>query len=131
MAGLLGFQAPRAAYAADVRPDDVIFVFCPRAGAVVPQKVLGVALAQQKGAFAPVTEEGTLLVDGVWVSCYADIGDHQLAHYLMTPLRSFYGLAPQVLGAGGGYMHGYLKGVLRPIGTKILGEGKFYKGQKW
>ena len=118
----------RSVYASELRPGDVIFLLCPKTGAVVSQGIVAVSMAEKKGAYAPVTEEGTLLVDGVWVSCYADLGDHQLAHSLMSPLKSLYGLAPRVLGAGGTYMHGYLKGVLRPVGLKLLGKEKFYRG---
>lgn len=69
-----------------------------------------------------------MIVDGVWVSCYADIVDHDLADNLMTPLKSFYGWAPHMLGVRGKYAHGYLKRVLRPIGTTVFGEKMFYQG---
>lgn len=88
--------------------------------------VESVSVAERKGAFAPVTQEGTMVVDGIWVSCYADIADHNLADSLMTPLKRFYSLAPHVLGTGGKYVHGYLKDSLRHVGVKIFGKEKFY-----
>jgi len=42
---------------------------------------------QRTGAFGPLTEAGTLLVDGVLVSCYAHTGSHEAAHMSMWPLR--------------------------------------------
>lgn len=89
--------------------------------------VTSVSVAERQGAFAPVTQEGTMLVDNVWVSCYADIADHDLADSLMAPLKSFYGLAPGVLGTRGKYVHRYLKQALRPIGVRIFGKEKFYQ----
>ena len=40
------------------------------------------------GAFVPLTEDGTLLVDNVLVSCYASFS-HDLSHIVMSPLRWF------------------------------------------
>ena len=68
-----------------------------------------------------------MLVDNVWVSCYADIADHDLAHTLMTPLKRLYSLAPHVLGSRGKYVHGYLRRAFRPVGVRIFGEEKFYQ----
>merc|ERR1719187_1973809 len=38
------------------------------------------------GAYVPLTEHGTLLVDGVLASSYAN-GPHDVAHVLLTPAR--------------------------------------------
>lgn len=112
-------------HASQVRPGDFILVHT-RSG-LHPRMVESVSVAERQGAFAPVTQEGTMVVDDVWVSCYADIADHHLADSLMAPLKRFYGLAPNVLGTGGKYVHGYLKGALRPIGVRIFGKEKFYQ----
>ena len=40
------------------------------------------------GAYAPITMEGNISVNGVLASCYAST-DHDLAHIGMTPLRWF------------------------------------------
>jgi len=112
-------------HASRVRPGDFILIHTRRGR--YPDIVTSVSIAERQGAFAPVTQEGTMIVDDVWVSCYADIADHALADSLMTPLKRFYGLAPNLLGAGGKYVHGYLKGVLRPIGVTIFGKEKFYQ----
>lgn len=112
-------------HASRVRPDDYILVNT-RWG-LIPMKVESVSVAERKGAFAPVTKEGTMVVDDIWVSCYADIADHNLADSLMSPLKRFYSLAPHVLGTGGKYIHGYLKDSLRHVGVKIFGKEKFYQ----
>ena len=38
------------------------------------------------GAYVPLTEHGTIIVDGVLASCYASF-NHQLAHFFLAPLR--------------------------------------------
>ena len=40
------------------------------------------------GAYAPVTKDGNIVVDGVLASCYV-FYDHNLAHIGMTPMRWF------------------------------------------
>lgn len=124
----LGGNTFRSVHASQIKPGDYILVHVPTYHAPIARKVMSVSTAERFGAFAPVTQEGTMIVDGVWVSCYADIVDHNLADSLMSPLKSFYNMAPQTLGARGLNVHGYLKQVLRPIGLRILGKEKFYQG---
>jgi len=56
--------------------------------------VRSIEVEQQRGAYAPATVEGTLVVDGVLVSCYA-MASHHAAHAAFAPLR----LAAQILPA--------------------------------
>ncbi|EDO36215.1 predicted protein, partial [Nematostella vectensis] len=88
-----GLHRRDAVYAARVRPGDYVYVQTPGEDTTHAEKVVGVALGREVGAFAPVTAEGTMLVNGVLVSCFADISDHDLANSLMSPLRSFYSMA--------------------------------------
>jgi len=56
-------------------------------------KVIGIENIEEKGFICPITECGTMLVDGVLVSCYASCKDlsgldgHYIAHIGLLPLR--------------------------------------------
>lgn len=124
----LGGNTFRSVHASQIKPGDYILVHVSTYRAPIAKGVMSVTTAERLGAFAPVTREGTMIVDGVWVSCYADIVDHDLVDSFMSPLKSLYNMAPQMLGARGTFVHGYLKQVLRPIGLRLLGKEKFYQG---
>jgi len=46
----------------------------------------------EKGVYAPLTEEGTVVVDGIMASCYSNYNSHQFAHavhpYAVTILNA-------------------------------------------
>jgi len=55
---------------------------------VTKSRVVNIEAGAQEGAYVPLTEHGTLLVDGVLCSSYAN-GPHDVAHALMSPARWF------------------------------------------
>lgn len=42
------------------------------------------------GVYAPLTSEGTIVVDDAVTSCYASLNSHALAHVAMAPFRAAY-----------------------------------------
>ncbi|XP_037086690.1 desert hedgehog protein B-like [Pollicipes pollicipes] len=71
-------------YASQVQPGDELLVAAANSTSYSP--VVSVQYSIMKGAFVPLTEHGTLLVDGVWASNYASF-PHALSHALTTPFR--------------------------------------------
>lgn len=52
-----------------------------------PVRVRDVRAVWLSGVYAPLTREGTVIVDGVAVSCYAGVQNQALAHWAFAPLR--------------------------------------------
>ena len=72
------------AFAKDVREGDLIFLN-PSGDEFLEDKVISVNLVQSQGAYAPLTEHGTILVNNILASCYSNVYSHQLAHAVMKP----------------------------------------------
>ncbi len=57
-------------------------------------KVVRVYKVYAVGAYAPLTTEGTVIVDGFITSCYAEINYQHRAHAAFAPLRFMYHMLP-------------------------------------
>jgi len=55
---------------------------------VTKSRVVKIEAEEQEGAYVPLTEQGTLLVDGVLCSSFANV-PHDIAQFLAAPLRWF------------------------------------------
>ena len=56
-------------------------------GVLQPQKVVDLKAVHKRGIVAPLTAQGTIVVDSVAASCYAILKSHSLAHWSLTPMR--------------------------------------------
>nr|P56674.4 RecName: Full=Protein hedgehog; Contains: RecName: Full=Protein hedgehog N-product; Flags: Precursor [Drosophila hydei]AAB34104.1 hedgehog hh protein homolog [Drosophila hydei, Peptide, 481 aa] [Drosophila hydei] len=56
-------------------------------GELQPQRVLRLGSVQSRGVVAPLTREGTIVVNSVAASCYAVISSQSLAHWGLAPMR--------------------------------------------
>ncbi|KAH8343613.1 hypothetical protein KR059_000085 [Drosophila kikkawai] len=56
-------------------------------GELKPQRVIQVGSVRSKGVVAPLTREGTIVVNSVAASCYAVINSQSLAHWGLAPMR--------------------------------------------
>ncbi|CAF4389522.1 unnamed protein product [Rotaria sp. Silwood2] len=61
-------------------------------GVLITETVSNVSDVVKQGYIAPLTEEGTLIVNNVAASCYATINSHHAAHAVLAPMRWWYSL---------------------------------------
>ncbi|ALC45814.1 hh [Drosophila busckii] len=61
-------------------------------GELRPQRVLRVSSERSRGVVAPLTREGTIVVNSVAASCYALVNSQSLAHWGFIPMRLWYTL---------------------------------------
>ncbi|XP_029012714.1 desert hedgehog protein [Betta splendens] len=76
----------RAQFASRARPGDCVLIHTAP-GQVHPSQIISVSVEESVGVYAPLTQSGTLFVEGVLVSSYALVEDHRLAHRAFGPLR--------------------------------------------
>ena len=77
--------------AKNIHPGMNIFVMNEE-GVLVTETVANVSDVMKQGYMAPLTAEGTLIVNNVAASCYATIDSHYVAHAAVAPMRWWYGL---------------------------------------
>ncbi|KAJ8389797.1 hypothetical protein AAFF_G00115030 [Aldrovandia affinis] len=105
----------RTVFAGEVQPGQCVLT---AAGGGRLSRIARVGLREDRGAFAPLTRHGTLLVNGVLASCYAALDQHHLAHWALAPLRLLYRCTGPGRHHGDG-MHWYSR-ALHWIGTLLL-----------
>lgn len=76
-----------AVFASHVRPGQLVFVLDPRQERLEAVRVKRIYTEEHEGSYAPVTMQGSVVVDHVLASCYAVIQDHELAHWALVPVR--------------------------------------------
>lgn len=76
----------RESFATDLEIGDVILT---RGNGPIlrPSRIVHIKYVTRRGAYAPLTKVGTILVDDALASCYALVKSHSLAHAAMAPLR--------------------------------------------
>nr|APD15680.1 lophotrochozoan hedgehog-related [Acanthochitona crinita] len=73
-------------FAQDVSVGD--YLFSAETSGLEPARVLEIDSEIMEGVYVPLTETGTLVVDGILASCYSSI-NHHVAHAFLTPVRWF------------------------------------------
>ncbi|XP_071766763.2 indian hedgehog B protein-like [Centroberyx gerrardi] len=118
----------RTVYAADARPGQCVLVAEGKAGRRRGEgrlsRVTQVTVEESRGAFAPLTERGTVVVDGVVASCYAAVNRHSLAHWAFAPLRLMHRWTGST-GRHGNGLHWYSR-LLHWLGRLLLDSEHFH-----
>ncbi|CAM1304947.1 SHH (predicted) [Pycnogonum litorale] len=108
-------------FAGDVRIGDEVIVpqeVHDEGLKTISVKIIKINVNIMEGAFVPVTESGTLLVDDVLVSCYATI-DHYVSHMVLAPMRWFPKLFENEESQFNDGIRTYAK-ILKYFGRKVL-----------
>ena len=114
-------------YAPKVKVNDYIFTRLSEYNKPQPSKVVKVTNTKRAGTYAPLTLEGTIVVDNVLVSCYAVIDDHRLAHTTLAPLRLLYHSMPRLVREREGEMLlSWYPRLLETVGRMVLDETHFH-----
>lgn len=62
-------------------------VMASRNGSIYTTRITRIRNERRNGAFAPLTEQGTIVVNNILASCYAKINNADLAHNAFMPYR--------------------------------------------
>lgn len=106
-------------YAHRVQVGDFVQIFV-NGTRLLPSKVVNVSIQEETGVYAPLTSHGTLLVNGILTSCYANIEWHEMAHRSFAPIRLLYNMfsiLPEFIGNDGihwycHFLYGLAKNIL-------------------
>lgn len=103
-----------AIFARDLKIGDFVYV---RHGSALEKftagRVTGVKWSQGKGAYAPLTETGNIVVNNVLCSCYAVISDQRVAHWSFAPLRFAEWLFPGIASHNSSGIHWYAQALYK------------------
>nr|XP_020447706.1 indian hedgehog protein isoform X1 [Monopterus albus] len=122
------FGTLRTVYASDARPGQCVLVSQGEVGQRLGEGHLSrlnqVTVRESRGVYAPLTQHGTVVVDGVVASCYAVVNQHSLAHWAFSPLRLIHSWTGTT-GCHGNGIHWYSQ-LLHWVGRLVLDSGRLH-----
>jgi hypothetical protein len=59
------------------------------------EEIIDITDVYKQGLMAPLTEQGTIIVNNVHASCYALVKSHKVAHFALAPYRFYHRLFGQ------------------------------------
>ncbi|CAF3332523.1 unnamed protein product [Rotaria socialis] len=67
--------------------DEILVLSAKSSNKTIWEKIIEITEVDKQGLMAPLTEQGTIIVNNVHVSCYALVRSHALGHIALTPYR--------------------------------------------
>ena len=114
-------------FASKVKVSVYIFTRSSEHNELQPSKVVKVT-TKKTGAYAPLTLEGTIIVDNALASCYAVIDDHRLVHNTLAPLRLLYHSMPRLMREReGDALLSWYPRLLETVGRMVMDEIHFHQ----
>ncbi|XP_074551218.1 indian hedgehog B protein-like [Halichoeres trimaculatus] len=115
----------RTVFASEILPGQCVITSQEKEGSQAKLSTVTFIEEQRNtGLYAPLTQHGSIVVNGVLASCYAAMDNHHLAHWVLAPLRFFYSLMgpsePQT-----DSLHWYPR-LLQRLGLILLDAGHFH-----
>lgn len=103
-------------FASSIKPGDYVYSLDKQ---VLPslhvEVVTKIGRVKVQGAYAPLTAEGTIVIDNIVASCYAVLDDQQFLHAAFAPLRLLNYLSPSIVGTNQEGLHWYPE-VMQAVG---------------
>jgi hypothetical protein len=94
---LLALSSSTFIFSKDIRPGQNVTVYNPDEKRFHPSQVISVEYVTKTGLHAPLSMEGTLVVNDVYVSCYANFPIHWISHTTFSLWRGLYKNFPSLL----------------------------------
>ncbi len=101
-------------FASHVTPGQYVYI-SDKNHVIRASRVVDVTVLTSVGAYAPLTHEGTIVVNDVITSCYAMVSDPWLAHTWLSPVR----------------MYNHISNILQPQQTFSLQRERPQEGVHW
>ena len=93
-------NTPRMIFAADAKIGYFVFAVGDENAAKMATRdeIVSMRVVElSEGVYAPLTTSGTIVVDGITCSCYAEFSSHRIAHLAMLPLRVYHNIKSALL----------------------------------
>ena len=72
--------------------DEILVISSDQNNQTEWEEIIDITEVEKQGLMAPLTEQGTIIVNNVHASCYALVNSHQVAHWALTPYRVYHRL---------------------------------------
>ncbi|XP_033728129.1 sonic hedgehog protein A-like [Pecten maximus] len=89
------FHSFQARYADTVKIGQYVLI-AEKTEVIKPSKIIDLKIAFQDGVYAPLTAEGSIVVDDVVASCYGVINSELIAHAVFAPTRMLHTISQHI-----------------------------------